>query len=71
MTEGDLVHIIADGADWGLGIIVEKEEPYSYGHRVMLSDGKMLYFHTFEMHRVNICETPDGQASSCAVMQIN
>lgn len=68
MTAGDLVHVVADGADWGLGIIVEKEEPYS-GHRVMLSDGKMLYFHAFEMHRIDVCKCPVEQAT-CAIMQI-
>lgn len=58
MMTGDLVHVIADGADWGLGIIIEGEEAITHAYRVMLTDGKTLYFHAFEFHGIDSCKCP-------------
>lgn len=48
---GDLVHVIADNCDQGLGIIMAIDEHMgSFSHRVLTSDGRCLHYFPFELH---------------------
>jgi len=48
---GDLVRVIADNADCGLGIVVEVQFDNSgMACRVLTSDNRCLYYFPFELH---------------------
>jgi hypothetical protein len=55
---GDLVHVTADNYGCGVGMIVEIEDDEEYGSskwrafRILLNDGKLLYFFKDELEPV-------------------
>ena len=46
---GDLVHVMADNCDLGLGFVIMIETDLSYAYRVLTIDGRCLFYHPFEL----------------------
>jgi hypothetical protein len=46
---GDLVHVMADNCDLGLGLVVMIETDLSCAYRVLTIDGRCLFYHPFEL----------------------
>jgi hypothetical protein len=50
---GDLVHVIADNTDLGLGLIVGSEnDREGTAYRVLTSDSRCLYYFPWELHPI-------------------
>lgn len=56
LKQGDIVHVIADNCDLGLGLIVEimhsTNDPF--GYKVLTSDGKSLWYADFEIQLMDL-----------------
>ena len=61
MRVGDLVHVIADNCDLGLGVLVAVDEHRGeFGHRVLTSDGRCLHYFPSELHELKRSEDETG-----------
>lgn len=53
MKPGDLVRVIADNCDCGIGLLVAIDDTLAgEAHRVLTRDGRCLYYFPFELHEI-------------------
>lgn len=61
MKPGDLVHVVADNCDLGIGVLVAVDEHRGeFAHRVLTRDGRCLYYFPFELRELRGDEDEAG-----------